>query len=119
MSKFLYKLFFVIYSIYSRWKDFDAFYHSAFIIGVLFASLFTFLSIVLYKITEDKMFYLEGITLYTLWFSVIGIFIFYYYRRKEILIKFYSENQLDNSFLIYYLILGLIFLTWFITPFLY
>lgn len=119
MNDFLDKLFFVIYSIYTKWKDFDAFYHSAFVVGVLFASLCTFLSIILYKITENKVFYLEGTTLYILWLSIIGIFIFYYYHRKEILIKFYSENQLNRNFLIYYLILGLMFSTWFITPFLF
>lgn len=119
MNNFLNKLFFVIYSIYTRLKDFDAFYHSAFVVGVLFASFCTFLSIILYKITENKVFYLKGITLYILWFSIIGVFIFYYYRRKETLIAFYSENQLNHNFLLYYLILGLMFSTWFITPFLY
>lgn len=118
MNNFLDKLFFVVYSIYTKWKDFDAFFHTAVVIGVLFASSITFLSLLLYNITGIKIFYLETQTIFILWFAVIGIFIIHYYRRKEILIKFHSENKLNREFLGYYVLLVLMFSTWFINPFL-
>lgn len=117
MTKFLDNLFYIIYSLYTKWKDFDAFYHSAFVVGVLFASSFTFL-LKLFFITKNKIFDFELLYMYAMWFSIIAIFIYYYYRRKNKLIDFYSKNkgQLNRNYILYYIVLVLMFSTWFLTP---
>lgn len=115
MNKIFDALFFIVFSIYNRWRDFDAFYHSAFIVGVLFASTVNFLIKLLFVTTKNEFFDLELPMLYVIWISIIGCITYYYYRRKGILTEFYSKNrdQLNRNYIPYYIILVLMFLTWF------
>lgn len=121
MNRFLDTLFFIIFSLYNKWGDFNAFTHSAIIVGVLFASTFNFLWTILFLITGNDFFeyglYPIGIIL----ISIILCFIYYFHRKKSMLVKFYLENknQLNSRYVLYYFILIIMFSTWFITPFLF
>lgn len=121
MSKFLDVLFFIVFFIYNKWKDSDAFYHSAFIVGVLFASTVSFLLEVLFLITRSTYFKIGYPLGSVIFFLIIVYFIYYYHRRKNILITFYTENknQLNIGYMMYYIVLALMFSTWFVTPFLF
>ncbi|GEM_PF-5771942 len=121
MIKFLDTLFYIVYSIYMKWKDFDAFHHAAFVVGVLFASAVGFLLEILYLTTKQKYFKFELFPVGVMLLLIVVSFLCYYYPRKKILIKLYLDknNTLDRSYLLYYILLILMFSTWFITPFLF
>ncbi len=104
-----------------KWKDFDAFHHAAFVVGVLFASSVGFLLEILYLTTKQKYFKFELFPVGVMLLLIVVSFLCYYYPRKKILIKLYLDknNTLDRSYLLYYILLILMFSTWFITPFLF
>lgn len=121
MNRFLDTLFFIVFSIYNRWKDFDAFYHSAFVVGVLFSSSVNFLFELLFLTTNNEIFKFKLFPVGIVLIMIIACFVYYFYSRKNILITFYSKNkdQLNRSYMIYYIVLALMFSTWFITLFLF
>lgn len=119
MSKFLDTLFFIIFSLYNKWGNFNSFSHSAIIVGVLFASTLNFIWAILFLITENDFFEYGLFPIGVILIFIILCFIYYYHHRKNILIMFYSENKnhLNRGYVGYYILLVLMSLTWFVTPF--
>lgn len=122
MIRFLNEAFYVVYKMYTRWEDVDAFDHSAFVIGVLIASTVNFIFTLLFIATGCEFL---GFNLFPVGVILVVIIIsciYYFRKRKASLIMCYESKQKSNPHkknLMMKITLLLMFSTWFITPFLY
>ncbi len=110
-----------MYHLYLKWGDVDAYYHTAFVQGVLIASSINFLIALGYYYTRNSIFQFSLYPVGLLLVTVIALVVFYFHRNKK---HFVDSNKRLSKVLtkddwIVIIIMALMFSTWFITPFLY
>ena len=117
---FIDKFFFRIYRIYKSWGDVDAYYHSAFVVGVLIASAINCILAVLfaklnYKVLEFNLF-TTGIFL----LSIVAGFIFYFHKKKSDFESSDYDFQISTfEKYVINILIALFFATWIVAPIIY
>jgi hypothetical protein len=110
-----------IYKLYLKWGNADAYYHTAFVHGVLLASFINFLIGILYYFTGYQLFRFSLFPVGVFLAIVIGFVVFYFYRNKSYYVE--STKWLSNRFTKDdWITIGLniiLFSTWFISPIVY
>ena len=119
MNKFLDISFGLIYQFYLKYGDFDAYYHTAFVQGVLLASSINFLREMAYYFTKNPIFKFSLYPVGVMLVIVIASVVFYFHRNKNYYVD--SNERLSKVLTkddwIVIMIMGIMFSTWFITPF--
>lgn len=117
---FIDKFFCHVYKQYSKWNNIDPYDHSAFVVGVLIASLLNCINAVLFNLLKKEVFKFNLSTTGIFLLLIVILFIFYFHRRKQdlescnkksILTKF--ERGVINILIL------MMLASWFITPILY
>lgn len=112
-----------MYQLYIKWGDADAYYHTAFIHGVLLASFINFLIALLLLITRNPIFKFSLYPIGLILAVIIGLVVFYFHRRRTHFIhldknpKILKNTQMDNW--IVAIVVSIMLLTWILTPILY
>ena len=120
MNIYINKAFARIFRIYKKWGDIDAYYHSAFILGILFASTMNLVCAILFYYLQYDFLKFDLFPVGILLILVILFTIYYFYSNKEMIEgHVICKNKQERKNLLLDTILILMFTTWFITPFVY
>jgi len=111
----------IIYRFYKRWGDADAFYHTAFVHGVLLASTVNFLISIALNMTGNPMFRFGLFPVGVVLISIIGLVIFYFHSNKDLFIESSLNYPKKRSKKEWFVIMSLLlmFSTWVLAPILY
>jgi len=121
LSKFLYISFGRLYQLYTKWGNVDAYYHTAFVFGILLASVVNFIIAILYYQTCNTLLKFGLFPIGTMLILIIGFVIFYFHKRKNLYVisnKNLPKKLTKDDWLSIVLMI-MMFSTWFITPLFY
>jgi len=115
MIKIFDNFFYIIYKLYKKTGDSDAFYTATFVLGVLVSTTIYSINILLYIITKIDFFYFNLTKFLIISAVTIITIIFHFDKRQTLLEEHYSKNKAK---LTHKILLSIMFSTWFILPYL-
>jgi len=110
-----------MYQLYLNWGDDDAYYHTAFVIGVLLASTINFIFSIVYFWTGFPLFRFSLFPVGVFLIFIIGIVVYYFHKKRihyiDSNVRLSKSLSKDDWIVIFTMII--MFSTWFQTPLLY
>lgn len=121
MSNFLFISFRRLYQLYTKWGDVDAYYHAAFILGILLASSVNFIVALVYYQTGNPLLSFGLFPVGMVLIIIIGIVVFYFHQNKSLYLKSNKNlpKKLTKDDWLSIVMMIIMLSTWFIAPLFY